>query len=153
MAPHSDFKKSQLSNFAIAALFLEVVPKAMREVRSEMRKSRDSELSVPQFRILAHLWREPANLGTIAEAQGVSLAAMSRMVDWLCKHRLVKKTQDQADRRQLVVELTPHGKKSFELNRHLTRLAFEKRIKALNLTEKKKLAAGLESLKQALRKM
>jgi DNA-binding MarR family transcriptional regulator len=149
----SDLKKREASDFEIAALFLEIVPKAMREIRIEMRKSRDNELTVPQFRILAHLWREPANLGMLAESQGVSGAAMSRMVDWLAKHNLVEKVPDQIDRRQILVELTNHGRKSFEFNRHLTRLAFEKRIQNLSVSEKKKLAAGLMSLKEAVQKI
>lgn len=148
-----DLKKIETSDFDIASLFLEIVPKAMREIRIEMRKSRDTELTVPQFRILAHLWREPANLCMLAESQGVSGAAMSRMVDWLAKNHLVEKIQDKVDRRQILVELTAHGKKSFEMNRHLTRLAFEKRFQSLSPNEKKKLAVALNSIREALQKM
>jgi DNA-binding MarR family transcriptional regulator len=148
-----DLKKIEMSDFDIASLFLEIVPKAMREIRIEMRRSRDTELTVPQFRILAHLWREPTNLCALAESQGVSGAAMSRMVDWLAKHLFVEKVQDQIDRRLISVQLTAHGKKSFEMNRHLTRVSFEKRIQSLSMSEKKKLAAGLSSIKEAINRM
>ena len=87
----------------LAALYMEVVPQAMREFRKDMRRSRSSCLSVPQFRILAHLRRESANNRALAEIQGVSVAARSRMVYWLCKHNLVERQKYARDRRQVQV--------------------------------------------------
>lgn len=134
----------------LAALYMEVVPQAMREFRKDMRRSRSSCLSVPQFRILAHLRREPANNRDLAEIQGVSVAAMSRMVDWLSKHNLVERLQDAEDRRQVHVQLTRHGRERFESFREEARGRLQKRLASLDPRERARLQKGLAALANAV---
>jgi DNA-binding MarR family transcriptional regulator len=144
---------ADLTELEIAALFLDTTLHSMQEIRVEMRKLRTTELTVPQFRALANLWCEPANNRMLAETLGLSVAATSRMVDWLIKHGLAEKAQHETDRRQIIVQLTPLGKRSFELNQKQTRLRFEKRIQSLSAPAKKNLALGLIALKKALAEM
>ena len=122
----------------------------MQSIRNEMRKARTNELTIPQFRVLANLWCEPANNRMLAETLGLSVAATSRMVDWLIKRGLVEKTQDTTDRRQVIAQLTPLGKKTFEVVQKQTRLGFEKKIQTLSYQAKQNLAQGLIALENAV---
>ncbi len=139
-----------LSDHELASRFLDVIPLAMQALRTEMRQTRGTDLTVPQFRMLAHLWCEPASNRKLADNLGISVAASSRMVDWLIKHELAEKAQDETDRRQVVVQLTPAGRKTFELNQKQTRLAFEKKIKTLSPQAKHDLSRGIVALRKAI---
>ena len=146
-------EKPLLRSADLATLFMEVVPKAMREFRKEMRKSRAASLTVPQFRILAQLAYEPANNRTLADLQGVSVGAMSRMVDWLCKHELVERFEDQRDRRQVHVQLTREGRYHFECFRKEARARLQKRLARLKPEERQRLNKGLAALAAAVENM
>jgi DNA-binding MarR family transcriptional regulator len=137
----------------LATLYMEVIPKAMREYRKEMRQSRTHRLTVPQFRILAHLRREHANIRSLAEFQGVSVAAMSRMVDWLCKHGFVERFEEASDRRQVHVQMTKCGRERFEECRVEARERLHHRLQALSPAEQAQLTKGLEALRKSLKNM
>ncbi len=146
-------RASTFADAEIASLFLETIPFAMQEIRVEMRESRSVDLTVSQFRVLANLWIEPTNNSMLADNLGLSVAATSRMLDWLIKRKLVERVANTSDRRQIIVQLTPQGKRSFESNQKRTRLQFEKRIQKLSLINKQNLAQGLLALKTAVEEM
>jgi DNA-binding MarR family transcriptional regulator len=137
----------------LAALFMEVVPRAMREFRKDMRSSRSATLTVPQFRIMAQLRYGPANNRSLAEFQGVSVAAMSRMIDWLSKNGLVERLEDKNDRRNVSVQLTPKGRKNFESFRKEARKRLQKRLSTLKPSEQEQLNHGLAALAVAVKHM
>jgi DNA-binding MarR family transcriptional regulator len=137
----------------LATLYMEVVPKAMREYRNEMRKSRCSSLTVPQFRILAFLRLESVNNRTLAEHQGVSVAAMSRMVDGLCRQGLIERLEDSRDRRHVHLQLTTLGSERFESFRNEARTRLQQRLKSLNPDERQRLINGLTALASAVEQM
>lgn len=98
----------------ISSQILEVVPLAMRSIRSEMRGLAQPELSVAQFRILARLEFKPHSNKDLAEWVGVSTAAMSRTIDTLVKRGFVQRHIPKHDRREVVLTLTVKGKKKFQ---------------------------------------
>ncbi len=92
-----------------AALLMEVVPSVMRVVRAEMRRHR-AGLTVPQFRALAFVQRsERPSLSELADFLGLTLSAVSRMVDGLVQRGYVIRSESATDRRFLVLQLTPAG--------------------------------------------
>ncbi|NPV70127.1 MAG: MarR family transcriptional regulator [Firmicutes bacterium] len=104
-----------------ARQIMEVVPAAMRSIRAEMRRQCENQLSVPQFRTMAYLHRQPgASLAAVAEHIGVTPPAMSRMVDRLVERGLVARQSHPDSRRQLTLALTPHGAAMFEAARART---------------------------------
>lgn len=120
---------------SVANLFLEVVPEAMKELRRHARGFAGSTLTIPQFRILAHLGCEMAATNkSLAETIGVSVAATSRMVDLLVKRGLVERLQGTRDRREIELRLSPKGLQVFE---------------GVRLSVSKKLASGLEYVPEA----
>ncbi len=94
----------------VASEMLEVVPQVMRVIRDRMRGYRASELSVPEFRTLGYLSRHAGgSLTAVADHIGLSLPAMSRLVDGLVERKLVARQFDAADRRRVTLTLTPRG--------------------------------------------
>ena len=138
---------------ALAALYMDVVPKAMREFRKEMRSSRSVGLTVPQFRILALLAEGHGGNRELAENVGVSVAAMSRMVDWLSKHHLVERLKDKTDRRKVQVQLTNEGRGHFAEFRKEASQRLEKRMASLDAANRKNLSKGLSALALAVKNM
>ena len=128
----------------------EVVPKAMRMIRQEMRGRAGKRLSVPQFRILVQLYRQPMLNHDLAEYQGVAVATMSRMVDLLVRRGFVSRLGDPTDRRKVSLTLTKPGKRFFERIRGEVRRSLASRLARLNNAEKLRLDAGISELAKCL---
>jgi DNA-binding MarR family transcriptional regulator len=96
-----------------AALYMEVIPKAMTILRSEARQEAKEFLSIPQFRILANISRGMKSVGEISQHHGVSQPAMSKMVEALVQKQLLARSVDPNDRRCSVLKMTPQGKTLF----------------------------------------
>ncbi|MDH7481232.1 MAG: MarR family transcriptional regulator [Armatimonadota bacterium] len=94
---------------------LDIIPQVMRLIRSEIRKRKPAELSVPQFRVLAYLrHHEGASLSDLAEHTGLTLPTMSRMVDGLVARKYVTRENSSDDRRRIALRLTHNGKAAFD---------------------------------------
>jgi DNA-binding MarR family transcriptional regulator len=128
--------------------YLETIPKAMRTIRMEMRRHRDSDLTMPQFRILAQLWQGPCNNKCLAEQIGVSVAAISRMVQGLVSRDLILRLPSQGDRREVLLGLSKEGIKTFQNIRKKARFRIGDQLKKLSAKEKQALKSGLEVLQK-----
>lgn len=108
MVQHS--KHLAASADAAAQALLRVAPLVMQTVRMEMRQRRALHLSVPQFRALGFIHRHPASsLSEAAEHIGVSLPAMSRLIDGLVGRKLLQRQGHTLDRRRITLALTASG--------------------------------------------
>lgn len=96
-----------------SSLYIEVVPKAMAVLRSQMRLEARPYLTVPQFRILANVKRGLSSINEIAKHHGVSQPAMSRMVEGLVQKGYLERARLERDRRCCALFLTSEGKKLF----------------------------------------
>jgi len=96
---------------ACARSLLNVTPPVIRSIRGMMRSRHLAELSVPQFRALVLLSRNPCvSLSVVADYIGSSLPAASRMIDGLVTRQFVQRTRGGGDRRCVSLELTAHGR-------------------------------------------
>jgi DNA-binding MarR family transcriptional regulator len=136
-----------------AALFLEVIPHAMKTLRRELRSSTSANLSMPQYRILAQLSVEPANNKALAESLGVSLPAASRMVKSLVGRKLVESTQNLLDKREVRLRLTKAGQRKFELISDALRIGLTQRFEQLDAVSLDQIENGLRSIQAILGKM
>ena len=128
---------------------LEVVPPLMRVIRSQMRRQSASELTVPQFRVLAYLSRRAgASLSEVAEHIGLTRPAMSVLIDGLVHRKLVTRQTDPADRRRLTLTLTRAGESLYAAARQHSQAQLAARLETLPLDER---AALLETLGQLRR--
>ena len=93
---------------------LETIPLVMRTIRTQMRRRRGPDLSVPQFRTLAFLHQTPgASLSDVAEHLGLTPPSMSKLIDGLVTRGLVTRRESTADRRRVTLLLTDTGTSTF----------------------------------------
>ncbi len=96
---------------ACASRVLDTVPPVMQFIRVEMRGHRSLNISVPQFRVLTFLERRPGgSLSDAAERVGLSLPAMSRLIDGLVERGLLTRQDSPMDRRRVDLRITEAGK-------------------------------------------
>jgi DNA-binding MarR family transcriptional regulator len=112
---------------------LTVVPLIMCTIRAEMRDRRTHGLSVPKFRTLGFVhWHPGPSLSEVAEHIGLTLPAMSRLVDGLVEGRLVLRRTHPADRRFMTLGLTARGRRLWESALETTLAALSDRFSALD---------------------
>jgi DNA-binding MarR family transcriptional regulator len=100
---------------------LDIVPAVMRMIRAEMRSHRSSDLSVPQFRALTFINKNPGtSLLTVAEHLGLTSPSACRMIDVLVSRELVFRQTSAKDRRMINLTLTEVGSSMLEISRDAT---------------------------------
>lgn len=116
---------------------LDTIPLVMREIRAQMRSHRGLDLSVPQFRALAFIRREPeSSLSQVAQHVGTALPSMSKLVDGLVERGLVERRPSVADRRRVALSLTPGGTSLLEAARRETQTYLEGILSRLSQEER-----------------
>ncbi len=89
---------------------MDTAPQIVQAIRMEMRRGRDSNISIPQFRTLRFIQRNPdSSLSHLAEHLGLTLPSVSKLVDGLVKQKLITRKESTADRRKLTLVLTQAG--------------------------------------------
>lgn len=98
------------STYTCARALLETAPAVVQAIRVEMRAERLHELSVPQFRTLAFIGRQPGcSLSDTAEFIGMTLPSMSVLINGLVNEGLVLRQTSLLDRRRVTLNLTEAG--------------------------------------------
>jgi DNA-binding MarR family transcriptional regulator len=89
---------------------MNTVPQIHQAIRTEMRRGRGADLSIPQFRALRFIQSVPdSTLSRLADHLGLTLPSVSKLVDGLVKHELVLRKNAAKDRRCIALGLTPAG--------------------------------------------
>ena len=97
-----------MSPSAVSALAGELRLACMRISRRVRFESTDA-IAPHQYSVLVRLEGTPRTPGELAEIERVSPPSMTRTVSGLVERGLVKRTDDPADRRQVILSLTPEG--------------------------------------------
>ena len=127
---------------------LETTPLVMRFIRDRVRQRRAAELSLPQFRTLSFLNRSKnSSLSAAAEHLGLSLPAMSRLINGLVSDRLVGRQMVSTNRRQIALTLTTRGQTTLEKVRDEIRLRLADSIKNLPVAEQKNIQHAMRMLR------
>ena len=93
-----------------AAQVLEVMPAVMDAMRGTFRRHVGEQLSVPQFRCLNFISREPgSSVGAVAAFLGVTMPTASAMVDRLVRAGAVAPRTAARDRRRSELQVTEAG--------------------------------------------
>ena len=93
-----------------ARQLLDTTPQIMRFIRAEMRSHRGHDLSVPQFRTLTFVNRNPeVSLSHLADHLGLTLPSTSKLVDGLVNQKIIIRHESKEDRRRLTLALTKNG--------------------------------------------
>src|SRR5574337_80853 len=100
-----------ISSKACASHILDTVPAIMQFIRVEMRRHRSLDISVPQFRVLTFVERNPGgSVSAAAERVGLSLPAMSRLIDGLVARDLLVREESDTDRRRVTLRRSGSGR-------------------------------------------
>lgn len=133
--------------YSCAQEVLDTVPPVMRLIRHYMRQHR-SGLTVPQFRTLCYLSNAPkSSLSDVADFIGLSLPAMSRMVDGLVDKGLIDRRTCQNDRRHVRLCITPVGEITVAESRQLAQQQLAEVIGRLNPQQQREVAAVMRLVK------
>jgi DNA-binding MarR family transcriptional regulator len=132
-----------------ARLLLEAVPGTMRVLGGIMRQRRAADeepLSMGQLHMLEILRERPVSLSDLAARHRVAPSTMSRTVDVLVKRAWVSRRSDPADRRQVILSLTPEGESAQGAMRMQTQDALTSLVELLDDRERERLYDGLQVL-------
>jgi DNA-binding MarR family transcriptional regulator len=82
----------------------------MRDIRSEMRRRRSPDLTVPQFRALVFVNRNRgSSLLEVANFMGLTPPSTCRLVDILISRGLMTREEHPTDRRRVKLSVTNRG--------------------------------------------
>src|SRR5690348_7813623 len=95
-----------LSPSAVSALAGELRLACMR-ISRRVRFESTHVVAPHQFSVLCRLEGTPRTPGELAEIEKVSAPSMTRTVAGLVERGLIQRTADPADRRQVILSLTP----------------------------------------------
>lgn len=131
-----------------AELVIETVLLGGRTIRNEIRRHRPSDLSVPQFRVLAFLNRhDGASLSDLAGHLGLTLPSMSNAIDVLVKRGLVTRGIVPNNRRRVHLSLTIEGSDIFNTAAKAARTHITERMKDLPPKDKETITKAMLMLR------
>src|SRR4051812_49564867 len=139
--------KPQASEETCGRELLDTVPLVMRVIRSHMRRHR-SGLTVPQFRTLCFVsTTDGSSLSAVAEFIGLSLPAMSRLVEGLVEHGLMDRRPCDDDRRHVRLSVTPGGQAALREARELAQAALASAVSHLTPDQQAALVGTMQVLR------
>jgi len=130
---------------AAARNVLSILPLIMRTVGRAMRESA-SEVSPAQQRLLGFISLRSRTLSDIARMQGVTPATATTLVTTLEHRGWVRRTQDLADRRRVVVSLTGEGREAMATSQIVAEQAVAALLEPLEPGELARLVDGIDIL-------
>jgi len=137
----------QEADSQLADRLLEIVPRATRRIRRQMRAHGTPGLTVAQLRAMIYLRREPgAGLSALADHLGMSLPASSALAQRLVVAGMIDRTDDPTERRRIRLELTASGADHLAQAQAAVRGWLASELAALTPAEQARLAGGLELL-------
>ena len=123
---------------------MDTAPQIMQTMRIEMRSGRGSDISIPQFRTMRFIQKNPdSSLSHLAEHLGLTLPSVSKLVDGLVNQKLITRKESTADRRKLTLVLTQTGTAIVDSARAAARANLAQKLK--DLPDK-----DLETISQAM---
>ena len=127
---------------------MDTAPQIMQAIRMEMRRGRGSDISIPQFRTLAFIQRNPdSSLSNLAEHLGLTLPSVSKLVDGLVKQGLIIRQESTTDRRCLTLVLTDAGASIVNSARTAAQANLAKKLGSLSKDEQETIHQALKLLR------
>jgi DNA-binding MarR family transcriptional regulator len=132
-----------------AAEVLDVMPTVMDAMRGALRRHVGEQLSVPQFRCLNFIHREPgSSVGAVAAFLGVTMPTASAMVDRLVRAGAVAPRTAVSDRRRSELQVTPTGQAQLRQVWQGAHGEFTRLLAGCTADELQALQAGLSTLRR-----
>jgi DNA-binding MarR family transcriptional regulator len=124
--------------------------RAMAGVAARTVAQATDDLTLPQHRTLVVLAEQgPRHLADLAQALGVSPSTATRMCDRLVRKRLITRTRDEVDRREVDLSLTNAGKALVDEVAHRRKNELRKLVGDVPKEERDRLIDALRSVADA----
>jgi DNA-binding MarR family transcriptional regulator len=132
-----------------AKQMIETVPLVMQFMRRQMRKASSRKLSIAQLRTLNFVSKHDLpSLSCAAEFIGLSLPAMSRLVDGLVKADLLTRRSCDDDRRHIRLAVTGLGQAALDESWKSTRARLADELAAMTAKERQAISAAMDILRE-----
>lgn len=127
---------------------IETVPLVMQFMRRQMRRASKQQLSIPQLRTLYFISiHDRPSLSDAADFIGLSLPAMSRLIDALVRKKLVSRTSCMNDRRHIRLGVTPSGKAALDVAWQGTHARLTEEVGAMTAEQRGTISAAMDVLR------
>jgi len=114
------------------------------------QKASELDLTYAQSQVLFHVAEHPdCHMGEVAKAFGVTLPAVTHIVDRLEQKHLLTRADHPTDRRVYVLDLTRHGKALVEELQEIRLSAMEDVLACMTEADRRRVISGLETLVEA----
>ena len=113
----------------------------------------ESDLTLPQIRVLYMLASGPARISEVARAHGMARPNASNMVERLVRKGLVERVSDPSDRRVALACLTEKGRAAIGAVSHSNYEAMEAIATVLSIDELELVVSALEILERGVRRL
>jgi len=138
-----------------AAAEVDVLMRASKVVSAAIAHSlavADAKVTLPQLRVLVMVEDgAPLNMSAVAEGLGVNPSNASRTCDRLVRSGLLDRREDPDDRRNVVLSLTPAGRRVVRSMLGQRRTIFQQVLDGMRAADRAKLSAGLTAFSDAAR--
>jgi DNA-binding MarR family transcriptional regulator len=127
---------------------LDVVPLVMRDIRTQMRRRRTPDLTVPQFRTILFVSRNTgASLSQVADHIGLARPSTSKLVDDLIRGGLMTRQEESSDRRRVSLAVTPRGATLLEASRKGTLAYLAEKLEEISGAERNTILKAMKALR------
>ena len=131
-----------------AKQLIETVPLVMQFMRRQMRRASKQDLSVAQIRTLYFISiHDRPSLSCAADFIGLSLPAMSRLVDALVKKGLVSRTACTNDRRHVRLCVTKAGQAAIDIAWKGTHTRLTEEVGVMTSEQRSAISQSMEILR------
>ena len=114
------------------------------------QKASEIDLTYAQSQVLFHVAEHPdCHMGEVAKAFGVTLPAVTHIVDRLEQKQFLIRGDDPADRRVYVLELTRQGKALVQELHTMQMKGMEAVLQRMPVEDRQRVLKGLEALVEA----
>ncbi len=128
---------------------IETSPKIVQAFRVEMRTGHSSELTIPQFRTLRYVQKNPeTSLSSVAEFLGLTLPTTSKLVDGLVRQALIIRKVSSLDRRFVTLLVSPLGESIVNKSRAESQKKFEEKLSTMSENDLELILKSLSLLNQ-----
>ena len=135
----------------VASAILETVLPTMRAIREQMRSARVAGLSVPQFRLLRFVRRNPGTgLSALAEHLGTTMPAASQLVERVVRAGFLTREQHPKERRRVELHITEAGGAVLAQCDERTRAWLCDRLEGLGLEQLEAMADALKQVRSVV---
>ena len=116
-----------------AHALMDTAPQIVQAIRVEMRRGRGSDITIPQFRAMRFIQKNPDSSSShLAEHLGLTLPSVSKLVDGLVNQKFITRKESTTDRRKLTLLLTQIGTSIVDSARAAARANLAQKLKDLS---------------------